>query len=462
MSTRRQRSTPRAAATAPGVRKGEATTTPATRVVPERRPLVVLGAGADVDYGMPLVQTLLPDLARWTREDGQVVSRALKAQLKNMVFSFDKLTADRSGSPLAGLFSGDRDQIEPLELAANRLRRAGGFEQAVELLDKLCGMAGHNVLPRPTINALGQALDVKDDMGDAEPLLDPRSLSLSEMPKAYIRTTFVKVLIDGPKFPPGERAALELFISSVSNIEQLLSQFFTLFCAGEGARRKTYLYVVWMLWAYLKSKSTGLAPRRSIYANLPEIGGEVITFNYTNFFDQRVRSPLHFHGNLEEVLQVEDRVLRKPSGIGVATPDHLAHVLAGLRLDVSDYPNVDLPGIVPPTSFKPVMSRRQLQTWAKADDLVQAAKTILIVGYSFATADEHFNDLLRSSSARVLVVDPNMAVVPQRVCQVLNVDRGQLTERRVGEWDVLASRQVTCVGAKAADVTVTLVKAALR
>lgn len=171
----------------------------------------MLGAGADVDYGMPLVQTLLPDLARWTKEDGQVVSRALKDHLKHLVFSFDKLAADKSGSPLVSLFSGDKDQIEPLERASNRLRRTTGFEQAVELLDKLCSMASQNVLARTTVAALGQALAVKEDMGDAEPLLNPRTLTLSEWPKAYIRTTFGKVLIDGPKFPPEERAALELF-----------------------------------------------------------------------------------------------------------------------------------------------------------------------------------------------------------------------------------------------------------
>jgi hypothetical protein len=82
-------------------------------------------------------------------------------------------------------------------------------------------------------------------------------------------------------------------------------------------------------------------------------------------------------------------------------------------LEVESYPELDLPGIVPPLSFKPIMSPDQLARWASAQEGIQSASHIVIIGYSFSRADDHFNALLRRArpDARVTIVNPDLLSV---------------------------------------------------
>ena len=83
---------------------------------------------------------------------------------------------------------------------------------------------------------------------------------------------------------------------------------------------------------------------------------------------------------------------------------------------------MDIPSVVPPTTFKPVLSREQLRVWAKADEALAQADAVVIVGYSFAQADEHFNDLLRKSAASVTVVARRPEVAWSRAARVLGIE----------------------------------------
>jgi hypothetical protein len=461
MTSRRQRSKPRSfQATSSAPRQPSA---PVSEVRTKRL-VVVLGAGADVDYGMPTVATLLSDLAQWTKDEGEVFNDAIRKKLKGLRFTFDKLAGDKTTSLISDLFSGDTDYAKHLGSAAERMKNSDKYASIGEIVSRLCSMGEKNVLEGGTLRDLGVLLDTTADMGEVEPLIEPGSIFLNDRPRAAIRATFLKALVDGPRFSADERAALELFLTSVSNIEQVLSDFFTLFCTGVAAKQKTYLYVVWVLWAFLRSKSSGLVPReQSIYSALPALTGGVITFNYTNFFwGVTSKSVLHFHGHLDQVLRIDDRRTFEPTGLGTASPDELAKFVRGMRLDVSEYPHVDFPAIVPPTSFKPLMSRDQLLVWAEADRLIQAANTILVVGYSFGLADEHFNDLLRSSKARIVVIDPNLDGISARACELLDVSPTALVSRSVGGFDALISKRLTCLRAMASDVSQELLRECLR
>jgi hypothetical protein len=436
----------------------------ATNSTPQRpRVVVVLGAGADRVYGIPMVPTLLSELANWAQIDGKPVSAVLRKQLPHLRFTFDKLAGDSTDSFLSNLFSGDVDQVKALRTAIKKLKAHVDYTSVGEVVETLCNMAEQNLLAGPQLAALSGLIGTAADMGDAEPLLDPRGISLTELPMSAIRSTFHRALMEGPALTDDERSALELFIASVSNIEQLLSHFFTLFCAGRPQDQKTYLYIVWMLWAYLRTKSSGLAPRdKAIYAQLPRLASSVITFNYTNFFLAPTLSHVyHFHGNLDQVLRMDDRRLVDIKGTGTNSPHELASFAESLRLDVTESPHLDLPAIVPPISFKPLMSRQQLRTWATADDLLANADVILVVGYSFAAADEHFNDLLRNSKGRVLVVNPSLESTVQAASLILGIDSTDLSTKVIAGHDAMTSRRLTVIGATAEDVGPELIGACL-
>jgi len=123
-------------------------------------------------------------------------------------------------------------------------------------------------------------------------------------------------------------------------------------------------------------------------------------------------------------------------------------------LDVRNYPAVDIPAIVPPLSFKPVMSRTQLLAWAGCDTILQAANRIVVVGYSFATADEHFNDLLRhtKSSTRIIVINPDLVTTPVQACRALALDPAWLTAARTAGRESLSLDRLICLKATADEV----------
>jgi hypothetical protein len=71
-----------------------------------------------------------------------------------------------------------------------------------------------------------------------------------------------------------------------------------------------------------------------------------------------------FHGRLDRYLHVEDRSVVTDDALLKAAVNvpAIAKFVEGLRLDVTKAPQIDMPSIVPPISFKPVMSREQLLT----------------------------------------------------------------------------------------------------
>ena len=57
-------------------------------VTPRRR-VLVLRSGADVDYGLPTMATLMHDLAAFVREDGSLIDKTLRKKLPHLRFTFD-------------------------------------------------------------------------------------------------------------------------------------------------------------------------------------------------------------------------------------------------------------------------------------------------------------------------------------------------------------------------------------
>lgn len=432
------------------------------------RRLFVLGAGADVACGVPVVADVLPQLAAFVKGDGAEVNAALRKRLPYLRFTFDHFAAGKAETLVADLFA-DADGRGPTwRGVAAKLKRDREMEPLGEVIDHLCSMAANNQLSGKSLRALVRLAGEREEVGDAEPIIDPTKITLSQLPAAGLRAAFHQALVRSQEYTPQERELLEQFILSVSNIEELLSTYFTLFMLGRASsEQKTYLYLAWILWAFLWMKSVGhTAPERSIYSRLPRLGGAVITFNYTNFFSGGGGKPVFFHGRLDRYLRVDDRatVADDPNLRGAPSSDRLVTLFEGLRLDVNNAPQLDIPAIVPPISFKPVMSREQLQTWAHSDSLLQQANQVVIVGYSFAVADEHFNDLLRQTrpTTRIVVVNPELDGTLARASAVLGVAAESLTSREERGVEIRSSRRLTGIRAGAEELDEELLTAALR
>jgi hypothetical protein len=110
------------------------------------------------------------------------------------------------------------------------------------------------------------------------------------------------------------------------------------------------------------------------------------------------------------------------------------------------------------------MSREQLRTWAAADQALEEAEVVLIVGYSFAAADAHFNDVLRKSAtnARIVVVNLDLGGVLEAVSRAVDVDPTKLRCSSYEGIECRVSRRLSFVAGKAETVTADLISKVLR
>jgi hypothetical protein len=100
---------------------------------------------------------------------------------------------------------------------------------------------------------------------------------------------------------------------------------------------------------------------------------------------------------------------------------------------------------------------------ASHGDLLAKAGTVVVVGYSFASAGEHFNDLLRRSNprTRILLVNPDTGLPLRNACRVLGLTPDSLVTTRVTSHERRTAGRLTFVPAKAEEVDGTFVQAVL-
>ena len=420
------------------------------------RRVFILGAGVDITFGVPAMSSLLRDLAAFAKGDGRPVHDALKKRLPNLRFGFDKYAGDQSNVMLRQLLGSDSEGlIATLRTTATLLKDDPEAASIGPLLESLCTFGEHNQLSGDVATGLAAFAGMAVELSGGEAVLDPDRVALTPVMAQALRHAFVRVL-QMDDFDPAARERLEYFIEATSNVEDLMSLYFMRFSLGRQPDQKSFVYIVWMLWAFLRFKSFNPPVRQnSIYGRLRELGADVITFNYTDFFDsQTARRVSFFHGRLTDYLKLDSRELVSDAG-EAGTIDGIVSFLDSLRLDVAAVPAIDVPSFVPPTKFKPVMSRTQLRTWANADDLIRQASTAVIVGYSFALADEHFNDMLRHANPRlrVVVVNPDMATASREASRVLGIAADELTSQQAGDFETRRAGRLVCVAAKAEDVS---------
>lgn len=464
-----------AGSAAEGAESPSITAAPAASASPagveeEGRRVFVLGAGVDIVYGVPPMSSLLRELADFARGEGRAIHQALRSKLPHLRFTFDRFAEDQGQAMLRQLFGADSAAlVATLRSTSERLKNDPEAASVGPLLERLCAMAENNQLSRADAAGLARFAGEAGEVGDGEPVLDPERITLTQTNAQALRRAFLRALqSDTPFTSDNDRQTLEYFVEATSNVEELVSLYFMKYSLGKPADMKSFLYVVWMLWAFLRVRSANQPVRSSsIYARLPTLGGAVITFNYTNFFDPRTaRQVTFFHGKLAEFLRLDTReIVRDDAELNAAqSVDTIVAFINSLRLDVANAPAIDVPAIVPPTAFKPVMSRAQLLQWADADAMIQRAGVVFVVGYSFAVADEHFNDLLRHTPAatRLVVVNPDSGSVAPIVCALLRVDPERLTRATKGGVDCQQAGRLLIVEATAEQLTPELLDKVLR
>ncbi|MBU0594211.1 MAG: hypothetical protein KKH74_10805 [Gammaproteobacteria bacterium] len=431
--------------------------------------LLITGAGVDRTEGIdfPLANTLLADVTRYLDGEGKGVDAALRDMLPGMRFSFNNMIAravdkiaTREPHEQKAMVLRVQNAIKSLPHEKESVRKHG--ELIIRLFNKLATIAEQSQLDEET-EALIREVFPKDadDLIDSDSILDIHKLSLSDTFKTVLKRT-LKMGLTGDH----HEVALALG-ADMLNIETLLIEKFLGFYNDKPADIKNYLYISWALWAYLVAKQNEVLAKHEtktlpFYGNLPK-NVRAITLNYTAFLQHQlgVEQTLYFHGGLAEYVRMDTRDLLPVEDIHTCDPEKFIREYVSPNVDVScddlrQQKHV-IPALVPPLRLKPILSHRYIELWARASDWVKEASHIVVVGYSFNNADEHFNDILRNHPDRkVDIVSPeaNTPDFVARMEKVFGTSANQYTKVKVNGREALQAKKVRLIPAKAGEIDV--------
>lgn len=431
--------------------------------------LLITGAGVDRTAGIdfPLANTLLADVTRYLDGPGKPVDEALRAMLPGLRFSFNTMIAravdkiaTREPHEQKAMVQRVQTAIANLPPEKAAIRKHG--ELIIRLFNKLATIAEHSQLDAET-EALIREVFPKDadDLIDSDSILDIHKLSLSDTFKTVLKRT-LKMGLSGAYHDVAAALGADML-----NIETLLIEKFLGFYNDKPADINNYLYISWSLWSYLVAKQNEVLEAHTdkglpFYSGIPE-GVRAITLNYTAFLQHRLglTNTLYFHGGLADYVRMDTRDLLPIEDIHTCDPAQF----------IRDYvtPNVDvthddlrqqrhvIPALVPPLRLKPILSHRYIDLWSQASHWVKESSHIVVVGYSFNNADEHFNDILRCHPDRKIDIVVPEAGTPEfvaRMEKVFGTSASQYNKVKVHGHDALQAKKVRLIAAKAADVDV--------
>jgi hypothetical protein len=379
---------------------------------------VICGAGVDKSEGLdlPLAAELVPRIRDYLKSDsGREIDALLRELLPNLRFSYDKFiktAIDKLSNEFRGQVA---DIVSNVSAVIDRAETSDADKKMgkliVALLVKIQKLQNDVRLDDAT-EALIKAVFGDTFQVDDENIIDLPKLTFTDVFNNVMRQIFERSLND-PHNP-----VLKHVRGNLMDFERLLLDNFIGFYTNNESQIKNYLYLSWTLWAYLKHCESEAISRGGIipfYNSLPS-DWKLITLNYTSF-SRKVfgdGNALYFHGDLSRFVRMHDRQLVKINRYDYLAPiDILTSILRpNLQFPKQGRASVIIPAIIPPLKLKPVLSNEYIDTWYKTKQALAEANRIVIVGYSFNYADEHFNDLIRCNKDKpIVVIDPCVEVV---------------------------------------------------
>ena len=421
----------------------------------------ILGAGVDRVFGLPLLNTLFRDLGEFARGAGKGINAAIRKHAKPLPLDLQTYGSDQAENLGQKLLGSDPELLSRIITALDKHRDAANprVKTVRTLMKKLSVIAGENELNEAIMAELSR-LTGQTNEGITDTLLDPNHIAFRPTARDAIKTVFTEAVTDIPDLTPDERAAFAEIVTLLSNFEELMADLFTGYFTQHIPSQRKYFYLAWLLWACIKHKEEAARSKRdlSFYKTLSDLGvsgNNIITFNYTDFFDNQTRPRNgYFHGDCKAFIRFRTReyVGNDVELRNATTLERMEAFIAGLQVDwKTEPPLVSLPAIVPPLAMKPIICSEYLDRWYECGQTIKKARKIVIAGYSFSIADEHFNDLIRKGNQRaaLIVVDPSLEDVVRRVCHIIGQNPAELESRAIAELECQTAGRLTFVKAKA-------------
>jgi hypothetical protein len=419
--------------------------------------VLVLGAGVDKTEGinMPLANGLMPEIARYSEGNGKAVNDVVRSFLPSLRFSFVKFINEAidemtklDSKNLLNLYT----QVEAIK------ERTEGKESKIaevicQLLKKVSSLKDETTIDDETFQLIKEAFDDKflDELQD-ESIIQISKLSFSDTFKGIMQ----RVLKDSLKNPNSE--INRVLSRSLLDMETLLIDTFLGFYNRNVGEIKRYLYISWLLWAYLVDKELEIYNNYAgnplpFYSTIPT-HFKVITLNYTSFVSKYISKEniIYFHGNLKQYLRMDNRDLIDIDRDNLQPLAFLAEEIA-CNIDIESQRFI-IPAIIPPLKIKPVLSNKNISAWYNALCWLQNCERIIVCGYSFNYADEHFNDMIRQNADKDLVIiDPNATLIKRQICSLFGYTESSFTKYKYqGKHEGYVFKNIRIIGAKADEI----------
>lgn len=423
--------------------------------------LVVLGAGADATIGLPTSSNLIPRIVSFLETDeGKQLDAILRKTIGSVRFHFDRFVSnaiDRLAKDLdkelVTICRSISDELSSNQSLDEQQRKMGDL--IVRLFRKIINVKTGASIDEETEALIGEVFNtvVKDDS-----IIDFNHLNYTETFKSLIIEILQRSMHESGN------PILRHVYRNILDIEQLLTQYFYGFYTDRTSYMRDYLYISWILWAYLVSEEQRIAreavestnvTKPNLYSQLQAKPCQLLTFNYTSSARRAFADVLYFHGSLMEYVDVENKNEFDLTDLDTLDlQDFFQHRLAE---ELSFDPNrraIPIPSFMPPLKLQPLLSKRYIDTWYKASQLTMRANRILILGYSFSSSEAYFYDLLRANrSAEIVIIDKNIDTVSRNLCNILQLLPNRYTRQVIGGHEHRHyDNRITIIGADLAEI----------
>lgn len=422
----------------------------------------ILGAGVEKTKGIdfPLAFQLLPEIVKFSEsEEGKKFDNELRSCLKGLRFNlrtFIKSAVDNFNTTTSEEIKDIIEKLNPIIHKEGDSHSGKKARLLKKLLETVNSVRLGSKIDDSTYELIKEVLgeNIISDIAD-ESIISFNKLDFTDSFKVVIKH-ILRESIDNTSDEVGN-----ILSSQVLDFEKILIDTFLGFYLEKNTEIKKYLYVSWMLWAYLITKNNECnqklknqkIPFYDKFLNLADYS--VITFNYTSFLDDSVSADkaLYFHGYLKEYIRLDNRDFFKIEKMQFENPfDFFKNNIS----NVFDFENnvFLIPGIIPPLKLKPVLSQEFIERWYRANDLIKNADKIVVIGYSFAYADEHFNDLLRKNASKeIIIINPEYEFMKSQVARLLGKSESGFTKTQwKSKFDMFQSGKVKIIKAFANDI----------
>lgn len=396
--------------------------------------VVVTGPEVDTPLGIPIPQNLIPRIADYlTTDEGKAVDAALRKAIGRVHFHFDKFVEKAIDNLAKNL---DSELLDICRNVTAELDRNTSLSDDHRKLGRLVLRLFHKIIEvkeNASIDPETEALigEVLGTVVSDEAIIDFSRLSYTGTFKTIITEILQRSIHEH------DNPILRHVYRNILDIRQLLSRYFYGFYEGRDNNIRDYMYISWMLWAYLVSEEQRIAARAAagvtdampgVYSCLQDKQHmQLVTFCYTTFASRCAHDALYFHGQLTDYVDVENK-----------NDIHLDDIL---HLDLVDFFETRLsreisfgdkefgirralpiPSFLPPLKLMPVISQRYIDAWYKTGEMLRHAERIMLLGCPPDVLDGYFADMLRQSEAReIIVTASDLHHVSRHLCTIFQL-----------------------------------------